>query len=402
MKDTRITLVRRSPLQLDLTRRVQAYFTDRGIAQQGGRRIILKTAIIFTWWTASFALAVFGGLGLAGTLLCAVSLGLAAAGIGFNVMHDGNHGAYSSNQRLNRAMGFSVDVMGGSSYLWRHKHNVIHHTYPNVVGTDDDIDVGVLARMAPDQPHLPLHRWQHIYMWPLYAFIAIKWHWRDDFVQIAQAKIGPFHVPRPKGGDLWTFIIGRALFFTWSLVVPMMVLGVAQGLLVYLVAMFSLGVALAVVFQLAHCVEEAEFPSTTGLSAAAPVEKEFVRMQLDSTVDFARGNPVVTWFLGGLNYQTVHHLFPRISHVHYPALSRIVEQVCAEHGVAYRTTGTFRQALASHYRWLKRMGQGEGVVTAVKTPVVSPEVSAGLATAGLNAASVVAPGLESKGALAAG
>lgn len=373
MKDTRIKLVRKSPLQTDLNRAVQGYFADTGLSQDGGARIAVKAGIIGVWLVGSYLLALLGGLSLPALLLCAVSVGLACAGVGFCIMHDGNHGAFSSSRRVNTAMGYTVDLLGGSSYVWRHKHNVMHHTYPNVVGTDDDINVGFLGRMAPDQPHLSFHKWQHIYMWPLYAFITVKWHMIDDFRDVATGMIGSHAFPRPKGKEMVAFLATRFFFFGWILVLPIAVLGLGTGLAMYFVAMWSLGVTLAVVFQLAHCVEEAAFPANADLAGDAPVALDFARMQLDSTVDFARGNRVVTWYLGGLNYQTIHHLFPRISHIHYPALSRIIEQVCTEHGVAYRTTGTFMQALASHQRWLKRMGHGEG---AVRQSAVVPSAAA--------------------------
>jgi len=79
--------------------------------------------------------------------------------------------------------------------------------------------------------------------------------------------------------------------------------------------------------------------------------------QVRTTSDFCRGNRVVTWLLGGLNFQIEHHLFPQICHVHYPALSRIVATTCREHGMAYREHPSFLTGVGAHYRWLKRMAK---------------------------------------------
>src|SRR5437763_184036 len=129
-------------------------------------------------------------------------------------------------------------------------------------------------------------------------------------------------------------------------------------LAIYSVAAFVSGVVLAVVFQLAHCVEEAEFPvPVTAADGAQRIENAWAVHQVQTTVDFARGNRVLCWFLGGLNFQIEHHLFNRICHVHYPALSKVVEEVCHEFGVKYAAHKSFLKAVASHYRFLVDMGR---------------------------------------------
>lgn len=371
MRDTRIKLSRKSPLQVALNQRVNAWLAEQGKNGTGGQSLAVKAAVLIVWWALSYALVLASGDSWLGVIFGALSLGLASAGIGFNIMHDANHGAFSKGSRANRLLGYTVDFLGASSYVWRYKHNVLHHTYPNLVGTDDDIDIGPLARLAPNQPHLGIHRWQHLYMWPLYAWICVKWHWLDDFKQVAQGRIGEHAFPRPKGGALWAFVGLRALFFVWALVLPPIILGWAKALTFYFISMWTLGLMLAVVFQLAHCVEEAHFLDTTHLSSDTPLTVDFAQLQLDTTVDFARGNRLITWYLGGLNYQAVHHLFPRISHVHYPQISLIVEQVCAEHEQIYRCAGSFPQALGSHYRWLKRMGAAEQLSPVAAQPAVA-------------------------------
>ncbi len=354
MKDARIRLVRRSPLQKDLDARVNAWFEANGKSQRGGARLGLKAATIFAWFWISWGVALSGAGGWAGLVVAALSMGFALAGLGFNVMHDGCHSSFSESREVNRWMGAVLDFLGGSSYVWKVKHNVMHHTYPNIVGSDDDVEVGGLARLAPEQPRRRFHGLQQFYMWVLYGFISMKWHWWDDFVQVGQGRIGEHAFPRPKGQELWQFIVGRLVFVAWAMVVPVLVIGFWPALVLYVVSQFSLGVTLAVVFQLAHCVEEAEFPAVAGVTE--PVEMDYAELQLATTVDFARGNPLVTWYLGGLNYQVIHHLFPRVSHVHYAYIAPIVAEVCAEHGVKYRTQPTMWGALKSHARWLRRMG----------------------------------------------
>jgi linoleoyl-CoA desaturase len=162
-------------------------------------------------------------------------------------------------------------------------------------------------------------------------------------------------MPRPTGRKLAGVVVGKLLFYGWVVVVPLLYHPLWKVALGYALASFVLGLTLSTVFQLAHCVEEADFTDVP--ESGKPFPRDWAAHQVEATVDFARGNPLVSWYLGGLNFQVVHHLFPRVCHLHYPAISRIVEQACQEHGVRYRAQASVGAALRSHVRWLKRMGQ---------------------------------------------
>lgn len=341
------------PFHAELQRRVNAHFAQQGGVKTGGAAMFLKTAIILSWFAGSWALLTFWASDPISALLLSLSLGLAMAGIGFNIQHDGNHGGYSRNRFLNRAMAATLDVLGGSSYIWSWKHNVFHHSNPNVDGLDADIEVKPMARLAPTQPRYAVHRFQHFYIWVLYSFLAIKWHVLDDFVNMAIGKIGENNFPRPKPWGLVGFFAGKVLFFTWSLVIPLMLHPWWHVAIFYAITSATLALTLAIVFQLAHVVQEAEFPATHAPEGAT---MEWSAHQLATTVDFAPGNPFLTWYLGGLNYQIEHHLFPRICHTRYPEIAPIVEQTAKEFGVPYQVHPTFFTALASHYRHVRRMG----------------------------------------------
>jgi len=239
--------------------------------------------------------------------------------------------------------------------VWHWKHNVLHHTYPNVVGSDHDLDVEPFARLSPDQPRRRFHRLQQFYMWGLYGFMIPKWHLLDDFQNVAQARIARSRFPRPRGRRLVELIAGKVAFFGWALIVPALFHPIWVVLLFYGAISLLLGVILSVVFQLAHCVEEAEFPH---LGAGSDhVAEGWAEHQVRATVDFARDNRLLTWYLGGLNFQVEHHLFPKVCHVHYPRMSGIVEAVCSEYGVRYASHERLFGAVSSHWRWLRRMGR---------------------------------------------
>jgi linoleoyl-CoA desaturase len=342
----------------ELRKRVDAYFERTGRSRRDCPAMYFKTATILAWFFGAYLLLLLVAASCWTVLPLTVVLGLAIAAIGFNIQHDGGHKAYSRRPWVNKLMSLSLDMMGGSSYMWDWKHNSIHHTFPNIDGQDDDINIGLLGRLAPQQRRLSFHRMQGIYLWLLYGFLAVKWHLVDDFHQIAVGKIGSHKIPRPKGKDLVIFILGKVVFFSLAFGIPMLMHRWYDVLFVYLGAAFVSGVVLSVVFQLAHCVGEAEFPAPIMVAGAGPrMQTDWAVHQVQTTVNFSRGNPILCWFLGGLNFQIEHHLFHKICHIHYPALSKLVKEVCDEFDITYAEHKTIFSAIASHFHWLVEMGR---------------------------------------------
>jgi linoleoyl-CoA desaturase len=344
---------RSSTFYEQLCQRVEAYFQSSGLSERDQPRIYLKTAILFGWLVSSYVLLVFVSASAWTAVPLAISLGLAAAGVGFNVQHDGGHNAYSKHNVINRMTAFSIDLLGGSSYVWNWKHNVIHHSYPNIAGADDDIEIQPLGRMSPHQRRRRVHRLQFLYMWLLYGLLGLKWHFVDDFRQVITGRITGHKFPRPRGWDLVFFIFGKVFFYGWVFVVPLLFHPVKYVLAFYGIASVTLGLVLSTVFQLAHVVEDAEFPRQ---DEANRIDHEWAVHQILTSVDFGRDRWLTCWYTGGLNYQIEHHLFPRISHAHYPAISRIVESTCREFRVRYTAHKSTLAAVLSHVRWLYRMG----------------------------------------------
>jgi len=340
--------------QRELRHRVDEFFERTGRKQHDCPQMYLKIAIILGAFIASYAFLVFFASTWWQGLLCAIALGFATAQIGFNIMHDAGHQAISAHRWVNKLMAMSLDVIGGSSYIWHWKHAVFHHTYVNISGHDSDIDLGVLARLAPLQKRLGVHRWQHFYLWVLYGITVLRWHFYGDFRDLITGKIGERPFPRPKGWDLAILVLGKVIFFTLAFALPLLFNSVWSVLLFYALVAAVTGLLLALVFQMAHVVEEAAFPSPSLQSGR--IENAWAIHQLETTVDFSRENRVLGWFIGGLNFQIEHHLFTRICHIHYPAIANVVEDTCREFGVRYAENRSLGAGIASHYRWLRRMG----------------------------------------------
>jgi linoleoyl-CoA desaturase len=315
----------------------------------------LKSAVILSCFVVSYLALVFWAQNLWQGLTTAVVLSLSMTGIGFNIMHDGGHRAFSERKWVNRLAAMTLDLIGASSYVWHWKHAMYHHNYVNIVGYDPDIDLGKLARFAPHQKRRWFHRWQHLYVWILYAFLVVKFHLYSDFHHAASGRIYTHPTPRPKGGNLAVFIGGKALFFTLALVLPLSRHPFPVVLFYYAVTVLIMGIPLSVVFQLPHCTGLSDFPLPD--AASHEMKNPWAVHQARVTLDYDRGSRVRTWFFGGLNYHLEHHLFPSICHVNYPGMSKAVEETCREFGVRYSQHRSFWTGLAEHYRWLREMGR---------------------------------------------
>ena len=296
-----------------------------------------------------------GAPGVALGLACFAGLVVSTGLIAFCVMHDANHGAYFRTRRLNHLLGWSADVaLGISSYAWRVKHNIAHHTYTNIDGYDADITQVPYARMLPAQAPRSWYRLQHIYIWPLYTLMVLRWQTAGDISALRRGAIGRSTLRFPRGWDLAGLVVGKAAFVSWAIVLPLLVYPWWVVLAGYTAFAMIMGLVTATTFQLAHCVEEADFAAPAEMIAHKRI---WAVHEVETTVNFCPRNPLLTWMLGGLNYQIEHHLFPRVPHTHYPRIAEIVRRNCALHGIRYTSQPSLRAALGSHYRHLRTLGR---------------------------------------------
>jgi linoleoyl-CoA desaturase len=250
---------------------------------------------------------------------------------------------------------FSVNALGASGIMWNNKHNIVHHTYTNIDGVDDDIEIKPLLRMCPTQKKYKIHRYQHIYVWFLYTQLLIIWVFATDYKKYFSKKVGIVAIKKMSTFDHIAFWVAKAGYYFMMIVLPIMLLGFVNWLVGFLIIAMVAGFVLSVVFQLAHTVEHTSFP--TAIEESNKIENEWAIHQIETTANFATKNKLVSWLVGGLNFQIEHHLFPKISHIHYPAISKIIKQTCTEFGVKYIEYRRMRHAIASHASYLKRMGR---------------------------------------------
>jgi len=345
---------RHGSVREELNRRVNAYFDDNQLSKTGGWRLFSKALVILTWCVASYLALLFVADAWWLVGLLAVSFGLAHAGIGFSVMHDGGHGASFKHHKSTRLAAYSLDLLGGSSHLWAFKHNVIHHQYPNIDGVDHDVVAEPWLRMTETQPRRRFHRAQFIYFPLAYAFLAAKWILHDDFRTLLSRRLGSVPTPPIKRAKVAEILALKLLALGWIFALPIAINGVLWTLAVFAIWSAVSGLALATVFQLAHTVESTEL--TTVPANGARLQRTWAEQQLASTMNFAPKSKIASWYIGGLNFQIEHHLFPRISHVHYRALAPIVRGVCDEFDLPYHSVDSMWAALRAHIRHLRTLG----------------------------------------------
>lgn len=338
----------------ELKKKVEDYFSNNQIKSTGSWRLYHKTLLLCAFALTIYLILIFASAPVwVNILLCAV-LGFNFAAIGFNVMHDGAHGSYSSKKWVNEMMSYSLNVLGGSSFLWKVKHNVMHHAYTNIEGHDDDIDIKPLIRTNIHQPRHWYHRYQHIYSFILYTTTYFVWIAIRDFTKYFSGKVSDRKFAKMKTREHFGFWISKIVYALVFIVVPIAVVGWAHALIGYLIICAVCGLVLSIVFQLAHVVEDSDFPMPD--EKTNKIEQSWFIHQLSTTANFATKSKIVSWFVGGLNFQVEHHLFPKISHIHYPAINKLVKELCAKHHVKYIEYPTVFKALQAHVSHLRIVG----------------------------------------------
>ena len=319
----------------------------------------------------ALVIAALLGLGYFGLVVANFPLGVRALAAGVLVlglvalatcvMHDANHGSFSRLRWVNKTLAYTSDALGASSWLWRIQHNQLHHGNTNVVGYDADIELAPWARLAPSQPWRRRFRWQHMYIWPLYGLLALKNLAVSDTLSLLRGRVGEQPLPRrPSKAVIGGLSAGKLAHVTWALLVPMLFNPWYAVLAWYLACSWLVGFTLAMMFQLAHCVDNAQMATPDAMRRG----DQFADHQLRTTVDIASPLPVVghvfRWLAGSLDHQIEHHLAPGLPHTIYPRLARQLREACDRHGFEYRLHVGVFAAVCAHARWLRTMGRRPG------------------------------------------
>ncbi len=340
-----------------LKAKVNTYFQEKKIDKTGDWRLYHKAWVLLIGALALYLVLLNVSMPAYLSLILCATLGFVMASIGFNVMHDACHGSFSKNETLNTIMGYTLNILGGNSYIWKQKHNIIHHTYTNVDGIDDDIAKSPVIRQCYTQKWVPAHKVQHLYLPLIYAITSIAWAFIMDFQKYFSGKIYTTERWKMDWKEHAIFWAGKVYFAIVYMVIPVYCVGFSSWLIGFLVMHIAMGFTLAIVFQLAHVVEGAHF--VEAYNHDLHVEDSWAKHEVVTTANFAPTNKIINWYVGGLNYQIEHHLFPKVSHIHYPAISKFVKESCAEYNIPYNEFPTMWSAVKSHFKMMKEFGQNQ-------------------------------------------
>lgn len=339
-----------------LRENVNAYFQKKGISQKGNWTMLLKALAMLSLYFGPFVMLLIFPMNPWLILPISILMGIGMAGIGMSVMHDAVHGSFSNFAWLNKLFGTSMYFIGGNTFNWKIQHNLLHHTYTNIEGLDEDIDPKGMLRLSVQSKLKWVHKFQHIYAFFLYCLMTLS-RTVNEFKQLY--RYNKKGITRQQGStpkkEMLLLTVTKIAYFAVFLVLPLLIAPFSWWVLLlgFLTMHFTAGIFMSTVFQMAHVVEEATQPTA---NAEGVIEKEWTVHELETTANFARKSRIFGWMIGGLNYQVEHHLFPYISHIHYRAISPIVKQTAQEYGIRYNENKTFFGAIASHIRMLRKLG----------------------------------------------
>ena len=340
-----------------LNMRVNKYFSDNKIKRTGNWKVWLKTIVMFGLFLIPYFFILCFKMPIWIQVIFVFVMGIGMAGVGMNVMHDGNHGSFSKKKWVNKLMGSSIYILAGNVYNWKVQHNVLHHTYTNIHGHDEDLDAGRILRFTKHAQWKWYHRFQHYYSILLYGLLTINWAITTDFLQMkryTKRKLAYGKLPNPFVN--WsTLVLSKVIYLSIWIVLPIVVLELAwwKILIGFFIMHYTAGLILSVIFQLAHVMDEAEMPMPENDGS---LKNTWAIHQLKTTINFSPKNKLINWFTGGLNHQVEHHIFPNISHIHYGQIAKIVKRTALEFNLPYKEYKTTRKAIIAHFSYLKLMG----------------------------------------------
>lgn len=289
-------------------------------------------------------------------VLCAVMISFIVF-LMLNVLHDVMHGSFSHHPVFKRWVSYLLDIIGPSSFVWKIKHNVSHHTFTNHSHLDNDLNVSTILRFSTNHKRLPIHRFQHLYISPLYFLQCFFWFYISDFKHLIRGKIASKKIQGFNNGEKFLFLFNKILHVTIALIIPASVFGIKSAVCCYILVYGLLGFLLALIFQVAHIFENTNY----NLVEKFENQDHWAKIQLEGSCVFAPESKIGDWLYGGLQYQAIHHLFPDISHVHFEKIYPIVKKHCEQNNIHIKTFPSLFSAICSHYKQLYLLGHGKAV-----------------------------------------
>ncbi len=320
--------------------------------------MVIKTVIMIALFFVPLAILSTGMVTQTWLLFCLYILsGFGMSGIGMGVMHDAIHGSYSKNKKINQILGYTFNLIGANSAIWRIQHNMLHHTYTNIDHHDDDLNSPFFLRFSPHAKYYWVHQFQHIYIWFFYGISTISWITTKDFVRLKRYRaMGFFDKKHEYEKTLASMTAWKLLYYSYAIVIPMIMLPQSWWviLLAFLSMHFVTGMLVSIVFQIAHIMPSNDFPLPDNKGM---MKDDWYSHQFATTTNFSPKSKILFWLIGGLNYQVEHHVLPDVCHVHYKKLTAIVADTAKEYGMPYHIKKNLFEAIGDHIKMLRTLGE---------------------------------------------
>jgi fatty acid desaturase len=338
-----------------LKERVEAFMPRK--LRRYDPRMYVKTAIVMVAWT-------FGLIGYFYyfNIPAALFYALVCGQIGVNVMHDGNHMAFSNNKWLNTIAGFTLELLGTSAINYKRSHDFGHHGCVNHLELDRAFDTTFpLLRLHKGLPRLDYHKYQWFYGPILYGFVNF-----GDMFGVYDEMAWLSNYPVRRGHISFKALASKTFFgFGWlimHLLVPIHLYGFTTGYGIWLFYMIIFSHSYTWFFAVNHWTTEAGMTDFMNIS-----QTNWGVLQVENSCNFGLDIWYWNWLSGGLNFQIEHHLFPGFIHTRLPEIHPIVKATCEEFGYKYTNFPSFGSAVKSHIQMLYNYGQPDEVEEHVKT-----------------------------------
>lgn len=375
-----------------LRRRVVERLEEKGLSRRGSAEIWIKATLLILWFWSSLIMAITTTDNYWHACLWSICWGISGAFVGTCIQHDGNHGAFSRWPLLNKAAGWTQDMMGASAFTWEFQHMLGHHPYTNLLDTQEnqnnqesDPDVFSsypLMRMHPQNEVKPFHKYQHLYAPFLFGLMTLSKCYQQDVEVVLSKKL--YHLDANcRYGSTWNvlrFWGMKVLSAAYCVVWPCYTHGIAKGLFLCFIGHFACGELLATMFIVNHVIDGVSFAHdgaekpydrkgntpmeaiarTPGKTPDVPLN-DWAAVQCQTSVNWSKGSWFWNHFSGGLSHQIEHHLFPSICHTHYVHIQDVVETTCQEFGVPYRSEPDLWTAYGKMKLHLYNLGNEEPV-----------------------------------------
>ncbi|MBC8753355.1 acyl-CoA desaturase [Kordia sp. YSTF-M3] len=336
----------------DACKEVQAYFETNQIDKYGSNALLLKYVLLKVVCVFSYLL-IFYFQNSYRVYLPFVMLGPLGIILALNISHDAIHGVAHSKKWINSYFTMQMDLIGANSFVWKKRHQFGHHTFPNTLGKDPDLTQTEIVKILPKATHKFYHKFQHLYVPFLYSVYTINWIYIRDFTDFFSKNSLLKNIPKKEYLKLITF---KLLYISIFILVPFFYtsLSITQVVFGNLLMHISASYFLTLVLVPSHVSENSVFitPDSDG-----KMPYSWSHHQVITTTDFATNSYLTTWLLGGFNHHVVHHLFPNVSHVHYPKMTPIIKRLAKKYGLEYNHESSALHAYISHYNLLKNHGK---------------------------------------------